>query len=59
MQNVFMMKTQEIGLHAASGISFAAGNSEPQGEKKSYLKSNVLGSIPRSWHLTSVELAFE
>ena len=54
-----MMRTQETGLHAASGMEHyslvfhsdgivTAGNSELQGEKKSYLKSNVLGLTPQS-----------
>lgn len=69
MLNVFMMMTQEIRVHAASGMEHyclvfhsdgivTAGNSELQGEKKSYLKSNVLGSTPWSWHSTSVEHGF-
>lgn len=59
MLNVFMMRTQETGLHAASGMEHyslvfhsdgivTSGNSELQGEKKSYLKSKVLGSTPQS-----------
>jgi len=59
MLNVFMMRTQEIGLYAASGTEHygllfcsdgivTAKISELQGEKKSYLKSSVLGSSPQS-----------
>lgn len=59
MLNVFMMRTKEIGLGAASGVEYyglvfhsnstvTAGNFELQGEKKSYLESNVLSSIPQS-----------
>lgn len=70
MLNVFMMRTQEIGLHATSGTEHyglvfhsdgivTAGNSDLQGEKMSYLKSNVLGSMSQTLHSTSVERGFE